>query len=175
MIKETKWIEREFHFDFPVGVFPCIIERLRGTPARLEDIISGLPAEILTVRVDNSWSIQENVGHLLDLETVGERRLADFLNHAKVLTPADMKNRKTHEANHNSNSMQILLRDFRKRRSGLVQKLEELDEEEIARSSVHPRLKKPMRTVDWAYFVAEHDDHHVARITKLANILRSSG
>lgn len=175
MIEEIEWIEREFHFDFPVGVFPCIIERLRGTPARLEDIISGLPAEILTVRVDNSWSIQENVGHLLDLEEVGERRLDDFLNHAEVLTPADMKNRKTHEANHNSNSMQILLRDFRKCRSGLVQKLEELDEEEVARSSVHPRLKKPMRTVDWACFMAEHDDHHVARITKLANILRSSG
>ncbi len=33
---QTKWIERHFNFDFPVGMMPVIIERLRGTPSRIE-------------------------------------------------------------------------------------------------------------------------------------------
>ncbi|MEE9225307.1 MAG: DinB family protein [Bacteroidota bacterium] len=173
MIKKTNWTEREFEFNFPTGIFPCIIERLRGTPARLEDIINKLPIDLLTMRVNNSWSIQENVGHLFDLETLGESRLADFLSHSEVLTPADMQNRKTNEANHNSNSMQNLLRQFRRSRQGLVDKLERLDEGEVARFSLHPRLDKPMRIVDWTYFMAEHDDHHIARISELAKILQN--
>jgi hypothetical protein len=28
----------------------------------------------------------------------------------------------------------------------------------------HPRLKAPMRAIDHLYFVAEHDDHHLAMI-----------
>jgi hypothetical protein len=32
---------------------------------------------------------------------------------------------------------------------------------------LHPRLKQPMRLVDHLYFVAEHDDHHLARIWEM--------
>ena len=34
----------------------------------------------------------------------------------------------------------------------------------------HPRLGTPMRLIDLAFFVAEHDDHHLAQITHLANL-----
>jgi hypothetical protein len=37
----------------------------------------------------------------------------------------------------------------------------------FARAIPHPRLKTPMRLVDHLYFVAEHDDHHLARIREL--------
>jgi hypothetical protein len=33
----------------------------------------------------------------------------------------------------------------------------------------HPRLKTPMRLIDHLYFVAEHDDHHHARIWELVS------
>jgi hypothetical protein len=32
---------------------------------------------------------------------------------------------------------------------------------------LHPRLKQPMRLVDHLYFVAEHDDHHLATIREM--------
>jgi hypothetical protein len=32
---------------------------------------------------------------------------------------------------------------------------------------MHPRLKQPMRLVDHLFFVAEHDDHHLALIREL--------
>jgi hypothetical protein len=37
----------------------------------------------------------------------------------------------------------------------------------IERAAKHPRLGKPMRLIDLVLFVAEHDEHHLARITQL--------
>jgi len=47
--------------------------------------------------------------------------------------------------------------------------VDELDASLFARTIPHPRLKTPMRLVDHLYFVAEHDDHHLARIWELVN------
>ena len=47
-----KWTDRRFNFDFPAGIYPEMIERIRGTPARLEDLFAGLPSETLTAQVE---------------------------------------------------------------------------------------------------------------------------
>ena len=78
MVKKIKWVERKFEFHDPFGVCPCILSRLQGTPVRIGEITRNLPPGILVIRATDSWSIQENVGHLLDLEELGEKRLADF-------------------------------------------------------------------------------------------------
>jgi len=168
----SNWIERKFNFDFPVTIFPSILERLRGTPARLEEMIGSLSPSILTTQIDNGWSIQENVGHLWDLESLHEGRLDDFVSNAKVLRAADMQNRRTKEANHNRKPIQSLLSSFRSARLIFVTRLEELDEKTISRTAIHPRLNKPMRIIDIAFFTAEHDDHHLATITGLAKRLQ---
>ncbi len=170
MVTQIKWFERKFSFDYPIGIFPCIIERLRGTPVRLEELIRSFPLEILTQRVNDGWSIQEHVGHLGDLETLHDGRLDDFLADAKVLRAADLTNRKTNEADHNSQPIQTLLDSFRSLRMDFVKRLEELDEEVVGRIALHPRLKQPMRVIDMAFFTAEHDDHHVAKMAQLAKV-----
>ncbi|MCI0707589.1 MAG: DinB family protein [Ignavibacteriae bacterium] len=175
MIPQTKWFDRKWEFDFPVGYFPAILERFRGTPARIEDLVKSLPAEILAVRIGEAWSIQEHIGHLLDLSDLDERRLADYLAGAERLSPADPQNKKTYEADYNSQVLQNILRDFRKSREELVWKFERLTEEQIARVAIHPRLKQSLRLVDWLYFMAEHDDHHIARMTANARILQKRG
>jgi hypothetical protein len=101
MIRRIAWFERPFTFDLPVWMYPNIVERLRGTPARIADRLDSLPKEILTRRVDDKWSIQEHVGHLLDLGALDLARLEDYEARRDRLQPADLKNRKTHEANHN--------------------------------------------------------------------------
>ena len=170
-MNSMKWVEREFNFDFPVELFPCILERVRGTPSRVEEIARSYAPGILTIRVGNGWSIQEQVGHLLDLDDLHEARLEDYALKAKVLRPADMTNKKTSEANHNAKPIDELLRSFRQARGRFVKRLEEMDDEMLARIALHPRLQKPMRMVDMAFFVAEHDDHHLASITRLARML----
>ena len=167
MFPAQKWFERKFEFDLPAWMFPNIVERLRGTPARLEDRVAGLSPEILARCDGDHWSIQEHVGHLGDLEPLHYVRMQEFLKGAEVLTPADLQNRKTHTANHNSANPENLLGAFRSSRMRLVTLLEEMDEEVVLRSSLHPRLNTPMRVIDSNYFWAEHDDHHLALITSL--------
>ena len=51
--------------------------------------------------------------------------------------------------------------------------LERLPGEAIARSAHHPRLNQPMRILDLIVFAAEHDDHHLARITEILRVIRA--
>ena len=169
MIKTIAWFERQFSFELPVWMYPNIVERLRGTPARLEDRVGSLPAEILTRREGEAWSIQEHAGHLLDLGSLDLARLDDYEAGRESLSPADLKNRKTYEANHNANSIGTILNSFRAERAEFVRRLEAFDEEFASRAAIHPRLKTQMRVLDFAFFMAEHDDHHMARITELIN------
>lgn len=168
---KVKWFDRSFDFNADQNVFPSIIERLRGTPARLEERFKLIPAAILEIKTDNTWSIKENVGHLTDLESLWKGRLEDIINGETELRPTDLANRKTDLADHNSRSLDELLSSFRQIRAETVSTLEKLDEEMIFRSALHPRLKTPMRTMDLFLFVAEHDDHHLARITELIKLL----
>ena len=173
MVALTKWFERKFNFDFPLGVFPAILERLRGTPLRLEEITKTIPKNILPVQADGRWSILENLGHLDDLEELHEGRLNDYKAGLQTLRPADLQNLKTREANHNATPLETLLARFRKSRQQFLSKLETFSDEELAKVSLHPRLKQMMRVVDMCYFMAEHDDNHLARITEIARSLQS--
>jgi uncharacterized damage-inducible protein DinB len=170
-MKKVKWFERSFDFSKDQNIFPSIVERLRGTPARLDEKFKSIPSQILEKKVDDTWSIKENVGHLIDLEPLWQGRLKDIQNGEIEMRPTDLANRKTDEANHNAQSIEKLLNDFRKIRERTIILIENLDEETIFKSALHPRLKTPMRTMDLFLFVAEHDDHHLARITELARML----
>lgn len=164
---QMEWTQRTFSFDFPAGVFPGIVERLRGTPARISELVGGVPHAMLIRRVGNRWSVNEHIGHLIDLDELDQTRLDEFLAGEPTLSAADMTNRRTNEAGYNDVAASTILDYFRARRNELVERLEALSEAQIERTAVHPRLQQPMRLVDWTYFVAEHDDHHVARIREL--------
>ena len=165
------WTERKFSFDYPVSKWPDLLERVRGTPARIEERVRGLSRDVLTRRRDGQgWSIQENVGHLLDLECLPMQRIEEILSGKAALVAADMSNRKTHEAGHNAKDIRALLGEFRAGRTKLVARFDTLDEADWGKSGLHPRLQQPMRIVDIAYFTAEHDDYHVARIGELIRL-----
>jgi|SRR6185437_2814419 len=170
MSKHLKWTDRTFQFTFPVEVYPEMIERVRGTPARLEDRVKSIAPEILTKRDGERWSIQENAGHLLDLESLFRQRLDEYLAGATTLHAADMSNRKTYEADHNQVSIQTVLSNYRAQRSDLAARLDSLAPEKFAAVALHPRLNVPMRLVDMLFFQAEHDDYHLARISELMRL-----
>jgi hypothetical protein len=167
MISKTPWTSRKFNFDFPVGYFPVIFARLQGTAARIEEYIKGFSEKQLEYKPGGKWSVKENIGHLTDLDALHEGRLEDYRNKAAILRAADMTNLKTNEANHNATPLSKLLSDFRNARALFLKHLESLDEKALSESAMHPRLNQPMRIVDMAFFVAEHDDNHVASIREI--------
>jgi uncharacterized damage-inducible protein DinB len=165
-----EWFKRQFSFDLPIEMFPNIVERVRGTPARLEELTRGIPPELLTRRDDSKWSIQEQAGHLLDLEELGMRRLDDFEAERDPLAAADLANRKTHDADHNANTIENISAAFRKERMEFVARLDSYDEAFVRRTALHPRLNQRIRVIDLVFFIAEHDDHHLARISELKRL-----
>jgi len=165
-----KWIERSFSFNFPVELYPEIIERLRGAPARLDEYFNSAPAEILAKRDDGRWSIQENAGHLFDLDALTLDRIEQYVQGLPVLLPADITNKATSAANYNDVSAATIRRSFRDRRAEIISRLESLEPQMFARSAVHPRLNVPMRLVDFVFFQAEHDDYHFTRMNELLKL-----
>jgi uncharacterized damage-inducible protein DinB len=168
------WFERRFEFTFPVELYPNLCARLRGTPARLEETLRGRPHEILIEKAQQKWSAQEQAGHLLDLEPLWLARVEDYVVASNQLTVTDLQNRKTDEANHNTRPLEEILKGFRSAREKLLQRVGELDASLLTGAIPHPRLKTPMRLVDHLYFVAEHDDHHLARIWELIQAGKAS-
>lgn len=167
-MKQIKWFERKFDFSISENIFPALIERLAGTPARLEEKLKAFSAAILEQKPNDTWSIKENIGHLTDLEPLWQGRLEDIRNGREEMRPTDLANTKTDEANHNSKSIETLLREFREIRMQTLLLVQNIDDELIFKSALHPRLKTPMRTIDLFLFVAEHDDHHLERITEIS-------
>ena len=158
------WFERKFEFTFPVELHPNVCARLRGTPARLEETLRERSQDVLVRKLGEKWSAQEHAGHLLDLEPLWLARVENFLAGGSQLTATDLQNRRTYEANHNTRPLDAILSEFRAARGQLLSRVETVDPEVFSRSLIHPRLKQPMRLIDHLYFVAEHDDHHLAWI-----------
>jgi len=169
MPKKTPWIERGFAFDLPVSMFPNILERLRGTPARVEDRLRDLPPEILKRRPAGGWSIQETIGHLVLVEGLWLGRLDDFAAGLTELRPADLAGSaaRIEAADFNAQETAAVLADFRRDRAVFVARLEALNDAAVGRAAHHPRLDRPMRIIDLMVFAAEHDDHHLAGISEL--------
>ena len=167
MITQTPWIERKFDFNFPVGLFPVIVERLRGTLLQLESTVINIPDEKLSVKKDGKWSVKEVVGHLFDLEELWNGRINDFLEYKQTLRAADMSNAKTMAAHHNSKPIDALLRQFMEARNKLIARVKDYDEATASLTALHPRLQTPMRLIDSLFFVAEHDDHELTKIRSL--------
>jgi hypothetical protein len=171
MADQQQWVERVFEFEFPVDRYRELIERLERTPARLDELTNALAVRTLVTRHEGAWSIQENVGHLLDLESLFMGRLDDYDAGAEELRPADMTNRATEAAGHNDREIHDLLKEFAEQRGKLVKRLKKLSADAFARSAYHRRLDVQMRLVDMCHFQAEHDDHHIAKIEVLREIL----
>jgi uncharacterized damage-inducible protein DinB len=161
------WFERKFEFPFPLELLPNLCARLRGTPARMEDVLRGVSPQVLSKKDGPQWSAQEHAGHLLDIEPLWLTRVEDYAKASDQLTPTDLANRKTDLANHNAQPLERILNDFRVAREALPNRIDELKPSLFVRAIPHPRLETPMQLVDHLYFVAEHDDHHLARIWEL--------
>ena len=166
-MRQANWFDRKFNFSTNDNIMPSIIERLAGTHLRVTDKIKNIEITKLTYQPDGKWSILEHIGHLSDLEPLWQGRLEDILNNEKELRNTDLDNKKTTRAGHNNKEPKDLVTTFADIRTETINRLKSLTEADIFRSALHPRLKTPMRILDLFIFVADHDDHHLAKMTEI--------
>jgi uncharacterized damage-inducible protein DinB len=166
-MKKTPWFERKFPAIEDNGLFPTILERLDGTATRLTGKMKRIDAD-LTHSQEGKWSIKKEIGHLIDLEPLWHERAQQILRGEGKLLIADLTNQKTQLANHDDFSVSELIDRFDKERQKLMHTMQNIAENDLDKVAIHPRLGTPMRLIDLAFFVAEHDDHHLAQITHIA-------
>jgi hypothetical protein len=167
-MKEVPWFERKLAFDKPKEMLPYYLERLMGTIVRLENKVKGVPREILTTQLNGKWSVHQNIGHLAEVDEVANRRIDEMVLGIAVMSPAVFEPKQ----DYNSIPVDEVLAFFRKRRTENINKYLTLQENDLVKSSVHPRLKVKMTPVDLAWFDAEHDDHHLVKITEIIHNLK---
>jgi hypothetical protein len=162
-MRRTEWFRRNFPPITDNGLLPGILERLAGTPARLRAMV----ADARPTAAASGWSAAKELGHLSDIEPLWLARVHDIMQGRPDLTAADLTNRATTDADHDRHPLPALVDRFEPARRALVAALRGASSGDLERSAKHPRLGTPMRLVDLAYFVAEHDDHHMARLREL--------
>jgi uncharacterized damage-inducible protein DinB len=162
-----RWFDRTFEPGLPASEASKLLERLRAAPDRVASLLEQTPGAIRIYKLDGRWSVQEHAGHLVDLEDLWARRLDDFEQGRQILRPADLQNRRTHDARHNDRDPRDLIAAFRTARTAIVDRLAGWAPSQLARVSRHPRLDQPMSVVDQCFFVAEHDDHHLAAAAEI--------
>ena len=167
MSHKEDWLNIKFNFDSPTSDYHKFMDFLRETPKKVESLVNGLPAEVLTRRDGDSWSIQENVGHFLTVESLFLGRMEDYQKNAEVLRPARFEDNPTDKEQFNRKDLRWILDQFREQRAIYMAILDDLQTEEFGKTSWHPRLEKPMRICDMLQFHSAHDQHHLARIQEL--------
>ena len=166
-LERPVWAKRAFHFGHPSWMVGDFAERLRGTVHRLAPLLADLDDDALRMQLGGSWSILQNAGHLGDVEELWLQRVADLRAGRAAFAPAAAERFGRLAEAHQARSADDVVRHLRTRRAPFLAALESADARLLDAQAFHERLGVPLRLVDLAQFVAEHDDHHLLRIRAL--------
>jgi uncharacterized damage-inducible protein DinB len=166
-MEKLQWTQRQFNFDLPTGMLPFYLERLEGTITRLENKIKNLPEEILSKRLDDKWSVKQNIAHLAEVDEISLTRINEILSGVSPISSAVFEPRK----DYNSQAKETVLQYFIDNRRKAINRFTSLTDSELQKKSMHPRLKIPITPLGLAWFHAEHDDHHIVRINEIITAL----
>ena len=161
-MKRLDWFERTFNFGVPKAMLPFYLERLEGTIYRIEHKVKGVSNDVLSEKYNGKWSVKQNIGHLAEVDHVGNKRIDEMLAGIPVLSPAVFE-----PQDYNPWPIEKVVDFFRTSRLSNINKYRTLSDMHLSKASLHPRLKVMMTPVDLALFDAEHDDHHLLKISDI--------
>lgn len=163
MTKSMPWFERKFQFGQTPEMLAFFLERLAFTAMRMEHKVRGVDDKVLTQQVDGKWSVKQHIGHLAEVDEIANKRIHEMTAGNPELSPAVFEPRK----DYNKMPVSEVIEYFRLNRDRNILLYKSLSEEDLKKSSQHPRLKVQMNPVDLALFDAEHDDHHLVKISEI--------
>ena len=166
-MKKLEWFDRKFTFGMPVNMLPFFLERLDGTLARIEKKVAGYPDAVMSNKFNGKWSVKENIAHLAEVDEIALKRIDEMVNGISPMSPAVIQPSR----NYNAQPIHDVVAFFRKSRELNLNRYRALSDEDLSKASLHPRLHVEMNPVDLAWFDAEHDDHHLVRISEILQAL----
>jgi hypothetical protein len=159
-MQEIPWFERKLTFGATKDMLPYFLERMGGTLVRIAEKVKYVPEVTLSTRFNDKWSIKQNIGHLAEVDEINNRRIGEMIAGISPMSPAVFEPK----GDYNAMSIAAVLDYFNKTRKENMARYSQLNDEELGKASLHPRLKVMMTPVDLAWFDAEHDDHHLVKI-----------
>lgn len=169
-MNEVPWFERNLVFEKPKEMLPYYLERLEGTAVRIEAKVKGISDDHLSRQLNGKWSVKQNIGHLAEVDEIANERMDEMKNGTPVLSPAVFEPK----LDYNSMPVEKVIAYFKEKRNSNINRYKTLPPSDLAKSSLHPRLKVQMTPVDLAWFDAEHDNHHLVRISEILRALQPS-
>ncbi|QNR84365.1 DinB family protein [Pedobacter riviphilus] len=163
----VKWFDRKFDTNIDIVQFEDVLSRMEHFPAVLNQLLETYPKKITTIKTGAKWSVNENVGHLILLEDLWRRRFQDIKDGKPDMSPADLNNTATDQASFNEQVLNELTKSLSDERAKTIVLLKGISKEDLLKKSTHPRLNQPMNIVDFMYFVAGHDEHHMAAMRSI--------
>jgi hypothetical protein len=88
------------------------VNLLRETPVALANMVKELDKSLLVAKPDSKWSIQEQVGHLLTIESLWIARVDDCVMEKPFLRPWNGTNADTDAGQFNLQGISQILDDF---------------------------------------------------------------
>src|SRR4051812_18769938 len=138
------WFEREFSFGIRKEMLPFYLERLAGTIVRIENKVKDIPDKKLSTKVNGKWSVKENIAHLAEVDEISTKRIDQMKAGISPLSPAVIQPGR----DYNIQSIEEVATYFKNNRIRNIEKYNTLHEEDLDRSSLHPRLKVQLTPVD---------------------------
>lgn len=160
------WFERNLKFGYPKEMLPYFLERLEGSIVRIQAKVNGIHNKILSEKLEGKWSIKQNIGHLAEVDEIANKRLDEMIAGISPMSPAVFE-----PQDYNPWPIEKVVELFKTNRIKNLKKYSTLQEADLLKASLHPRLKVQMTPVDLAWFDAEHDDHHLVRISEIIRSL----
>ena len=145
------------------------MHHLATFPSQCSLILESIAHDKITIRHNNKWSILEHLGHLLDLDELPSRRIAEILAGKEVLSSADLQNKNTWDNDYNNQNMYTIGERFMQSRKELVELFHSVPENKWLAKSFHERLNRHLSILDLAYFQGQHDQYHREMMLHLAS------
>jgi hypothetical protein len=163
----TPWAERQLSFGKGLEELPVMLERVKGTTARLRNLTSHVPRERLLLRPYGQWSVVDHIGHLIYLQDRSEEHVDDFVSRRNELCQIDLSDQASILDLHRRQELGDLIEEFRLKRDYFVRRIQDMDPGALRHQALNRCRGVRMTIVDTILYVAEHDDHHLASMRNI--------
>lgn len=163
-MRPTPWIERRMPLGQQTDQLPLLLERLHGTPERLRELMQDLPTDSLRTRAVAAWSMFDHAAHLLLVQQRFHVRVEEYRALCHRLSPLGFDDAYEWLRGQVVREPGDMIEEFRLERSAFIAEVRSLPEGILSHQAEHPCRGPGMRIADALYWLAEHDDHHLACI-----------
>ncbi len=146
-----EWIDRQWTFDDSAEINTQHVFILNATADQFKFIIENRTSDHLRHKPGGKWSIHEQAGHVLPIESLWIARLDNIVMKSETLWSWNGTNADTDAGNFNEQRIVKILEDFTDDRKVHTEMLWKMDDSASSLKCFHTRIGQPFTLADHVY------------------------